>query len=197
MSSVLFVDTETNGLAKDFKKAPDASDNWPRIVEIAWLIQSPARVTLAEERHLIQPDGWEIGASEQIHGISPLMAATNGIPLHKALSKFFYDLVNYEVEEIVAHNITFDRAVISSEMMRLKLTLPTPLQPRRYYCTMEHGTDVAKVPGVHGYKWPSLTELHRFLFKQDFSEAHNALQDVRACARCYWALQDLGDGRVA
>lgn len=193
MSSILFLDTETNGLPKDWKKFPDASDNWPRIVQIAWLIHDPDRSVLTERDFLIQPDGWEIGDSEKIHGITPLMASSSGVPLHKALGQFFYDLVEYYVDEIVAHNLKFDRSVISAEMQRLKLTMPKPAQPRRQYCTMEQGTDVAKIPSVHGYKWPTLTELHRFLFKQDFSEAHNALHDVRACARCYWALRDMGD----
>lgn len=58
---VMFLDTETNGLPKDYKKAPDASDNWPRIVQIAWTLQLDPEREIACRDFIIKPDGWEIG----------------------------------------------------------------------------------------------------------------------------------------
>jgi DNA polymerase-3 subunit alpha len=34
----LIFDTETTGVAKDFKAPPSTGDNWPRIVQLAWSI---------------------------------------------------------------------------------------------------------------------------------------------------------------
>ncbi len=32
----LIFDTETHGLPKDYKASPELSDNWPRVLQIAW-----------------------------------------------------------------------------------------------------------------------------------------------------------------
>ena len=34
----LFFDTETTGLPNDYNASPNQLDNWPRIVQIAWLL---------------------------------------------------------------------------------------------------------------------------------------------------------------
>lgn len=187
MVRALFVDTETNGLPKDWKRPPDASDNWPRIVEMAWTIQAEPQEHALIKQFLIQPNGWEIGESEKIHGISPLEASALGHPIAAVLEQFVSDL--QLVDTVVAHNVAFDRNVIAAEIMRARLKIRrTGLQ---FYCTMEHGTDVVKIPNAYGYKWPSLEELHRHLFRVNFVEAHRAAADVAACARAYWRLQEL------
>lgn len=185
---ILFVDTETNGLPKNYKLAPDRSDNWPRIVQIAWIIMDRPYEITKEQNFIIQPDGWEIGDSEKIHNISPLVASTQGVPIKKALEAFISDLDS--VQLIVAHNTAFDRPVIASELMRANL------RPRKvgygFYCTQQNSTDIVRIPNMYGYKWPSLAEAYRHFFRSDFSEAHNAIADVKACAAVYWKLQELG-----
>ena len=39
---------------------------------------------------------------------------------------------------------------------------------------------------------PKLSELHRILFGTGFEDAHNALADVEATAKCFWKLKELG-----
>jgi tetratricopeptide (TPR) repeat protein len=56
---------------------------------------------------------------------------------------------------------------------------------------MNASTDFCKIPGPYGYKWPNLEELYYKLFQGNFN-AHNALDDLRACAKCFWKLNDLG-----
>ena len=46
-----------------------------------------------------------------------------------------------------------------------------------------------KIPGKYGYKWPTLSELHLKLFDFDFEGAHDALLDVKACAKCLFELE--------
>lgn len=43
-------------------------------------------------------------------------------------------------------------------------------------------------------KWPSLMDLHTYLFSTGFDGAHDALADVLACRRCYYALRAQGIG---
>jgi len=47
--------------------------------------------------------------------------------------------------------------------------------------------------GKYGkYKWPKLMELHTKLFSVGFEEAHDAIADIRATAKCFFELQRLG-----
>jgi DNA polymerase III epsilon subunit-like protein len=69
---------------------------------------------------------------------------------------------------------------------------PNIAEAKKRQCTMQAATDYCRLPGQYGYKWPSLQELHTKLFGQPFEGAHNALVDVRACARCYFELKRLG-----
>lgn len=62
----------------------------------------------------------------------------------------------------------------------------------RQICTMNESTDLCKIPGPYGYKWPKLEELHKHLFGKTFDNAHDALADVRATARCLFELRRRG-----
>jgi len=57
---------------------------------------------------------------------------------------------------------------------------------------MKGSANICKIPGRHGYKWPNLTELHTYLFKKGFEEAHDAEADVKALATCFFELKNRG-----
>jgi len=43
-----------------------------------------------------------------------------------------------------------------------------------------------RIPGkFKDFKWPKLIESYQFLFNESFDGAHDALADVRACARVH------------
>jgi len=51
-------------------------------------------------------------------------------------------------------------------------------------------TPICKIPGKYNdYKWPKLAEAYRHLFNEEIKDAHDALADVRACARIYFELR--------
>ena len=54
----------------------------------------------------------------------------------------------------------------------------------------EATTEYCQLPGKYGYKWPTLSELHIKLFGEDFEGGHDALEDVKACAKCLFELQN-------
>jgi hypothetical protein len=56
---------------------------------------------------------------------------------------------------------------------------------------MKLTTDLCKIPGNYGFKYPNLNELHNFLFNTNFEEAHNAAADIHATAKCFWELKRL------
>ena len=43
-----------------------------------------------------------------------------------------------------------------------------------------------------GLKWPTLQQLYQALFGISLDSSHNAIADVRACAKCFFELERLG-----
>jgi DNA polymerase III subunit epsilon len=70
--------------------------------------------------------------------------------------------------------------------------MPDCILAKNKICTMQATTDFCKIQGPYGYKWPSLPELHFKLFRETFDEAHDAMVDINATARCFWELRKLG-----
>ena len=90
---------------------------------------------------------------------------------------------------LVAHNMQFDEKILGSELLRTGH--PNLVESRARLCTMRSTTEYCGLPGPNGHKWPTLQELHRIVFNEPFEDAHHALADVRACARCYFELKRL------
>ncbi len=188
-SKYLFFDVETTGLPKSWKASVYEVDNWPRIVQLAWVISDKEGAESKERECIIKPDGFRIPkASERVHGISTTQAMAEGEDLKTVLKEFMEDL--NQCQFLVAHNISFDSKVLGAELIRM--TEENPLEVVSQLCTMQLSTNYCKLPGKYGYKWPTLTELHVKLFGTDFEEAHDALVDVQACKRCFVELGRLG-----
>jgi len=57
MSTHLFFDTETTGLPKNWKAPSSAVNNWPRMVQIAWVLADDEGNTLETFSAIIRPEG--------------------------------------------------------------------------------------------------------------------------------------------
>lgn len=184
--AVIFFDTETTGLPKDFKASMADTDNWPRMVQLAWLIQDIQGQTLKERSYIIKPEGFTIpDEAAKIHSITQARALADGSTLRDVMVEFDGDLVSVPLG--VCHNVPFDRSITGAE--RVRLGLPWGFHTA-FKCTMAEGTNMCKLPcGPRGFKDPTLQELHTFLFGVGFEGAHDALVDVKTCARCYWEIQ--------
>ena len=185
----LFFDTETTGLPYyDNISAEAAPDNWPRLVQLSWIITDTEGNITKEMNKFVIPDGFVIPAdATKIHGISTEYAEFWGERLERVLHVFNKSL--RKVDYIICHNTWFDLNVIYGEMKRLNI--PTTIIEKKAYCTMVSGTDLCAIEWEGpGYKWPTLQELHKYLFHKEFSDAHDALADVKAVARCFWEMRD-------
>ena len=186
---LFFFDTETTGLPRDWNAPLRHLENWPRMVQLAWIFCDDAGNELASASRIIRPQGYVIPReAAKIHGITTERALEEGIPLVEAL-----DEVLPHIEQAtfaVAHNISFDEKILGAEFLRLER--PTPFLKKPLYCTMKESTQFCALPGLYGFKYPNLTELHRKLFKKAFADAHDALADVRACKAAYYELRTLG-----
>ncbi len=184
----LIFDTETTGLPKN-KQAPLSDfDNWPRLVQMAWQLHGHSGKLLANENHIVKPDGFTIPFNaEKIHGISTQQALKEGKPLAEILDLFTRDIESTEL--IVGHNILdFDLKIVGSEYLRLGKQ--NPISHIRAIDTQLESTEYCALPGGRGgqFKWPTLLELYTKLFGEGFADAHDAAYDVLATARCFFGL---------
>jgi len=138
---------------------------------------------------IIKPEGFIIPEeAASVHGISTERALKEGVLLNPVLKEFKKGVD--EAKIIVAHNISFDEMIMGAELLRKKHE--HKLFDRPKICTMQSSTDYCKIENEFGYKWPKLIELHHKLFDEGFDGAHDALADVKACARCFFELKKRG-----
>lgn len=185
----LFFDTETTGLPKDWRAPLSDLDNWPRLVQIAWILADGQGNELMRHESIVRPEGFIIPTqASDVHGVTTERALAEGIELDAALEQFVLALK--ESEHLVAHNISYDEKIMGAELLRQGYD--HKLLDKNRICTMHGTTDFCRIPGNYGYKWPRLSELHEILFGQGFDNAHNALADVEAMQRCFFELKKRG-----
>ncbi len=184
----LFFDTETTGLPKNYNASVSDVDNWPRMVQIAWQIYDLEGNMIANESHIIKPEGYIIPKeSSDIHRITTERANNEGEELKLILEQFSKAVSQSQL--IIAHNITFDEKIVGAEFFRKNLS--DPVIQKEKLCTMRTSTDYCQLPSEYGNKWPKLTELHLKLFNETFEDEHDAGADVAACARCFFEMKKL------
>ena len=184
----LIFDTETTGLPKRWDAPVSDTDNWPRSIQIAWQLHDALGNLLDRQDFLIQPEGFNIPYdAEKIHGISTELAREKGHPLDEVLEKFNDALT--KTKFVVGQNVGFDINIMGAEYYRADLKTILGELPVLDTCT-EHTATLCALPGGRGgkFKLPTLTELHQYLFKTPFAEAHNATADVEATTRCFLEL---------
>jgi len=185
----LFFDTETTGLPKNWKAPVTDLNNWPRLVQLAYLFYDKNGNKISGCNHIIKPDGFIIPTdASRIHGISTERANQEGQALLTVLQAF-QSLVN-QAEYLVAHNISFDEKIVGAEFLRNKMI--DSVAAKKKICTMQSTTNFCALDGPYGYKWPKLSELHYKLFRTGYEEAHNAAIDINTTAKCFWELKKLG-----
>jgi DNA polymerase III subunit epsilon len=184
----LIIDCETTGLPKNWKAPATDIDNWPRVIQLAWALYDESSVQMESAIHLVRPSGFVIPEEAQrIHHITTEQALDEGKDLLEVLQALAAAAAKARI--LIAHNVKFDERVISAEYLRLKLSVP--FSDKKRVCTMEQSTNFCQIPGQYGYKWPTLSQLHRKLFGSEVEAAHDAGADVSACARCFFELKNL------
>ena len=187
--SYLIFDTETTGLPKNRGATISDIDNWPRLIQIAWLNCDNSGEILSSSSYIIKPQGFTIPKKTvKIHGISTEIANNIGIELEIVLKRFS-TAIN-QANFLVSHNMSFDEKIVGAEFLRNNI--PNKLFNRPRICTMMSSINYCEISGRYGYKWPSLAELYFKLFNENFKKAHDASIDVDACAKCFFELKNKG-----
>ncbi|KKM67592.1 hypothetical protein LCGC14_1469620 [marine sediment metagenome] len=182
--ATLFFDTETSDKTR---RGEGPGPRQPHIVQLAAVLVDEG--TEGSMCALVRPDGWRVSpGAERVHGISTEQATAEGVPIREAIG-LFHEMAS-RADTLVAHNIEFDRLVVLSEYKRLGME--HPFKGKREFCTMKAATDIVRLPGRYGYKWPTLQEAYRHFTGGEFDGAHDALADVRACRVIYEAIREPG-----
>lgn len=189
MKMYLFVDTETTGLPPN---QPHRLSQWPRMVQLGWLLTDDTGEILRQDSTIIRPDGFKIPQRvTHIHGITTQKAYQTGIPMKDALSRFKEALRFSHV--LIGHNIDYDYHVVKAELSRKKIKNLLDQYPR--FCTMKSPRVIEFCKVMRGDskpKWPGLSELYWHLFNERYHGAHDAYGDAEACAQCFFKLRDMG-----
>lgn len=179
----LFFDTETTGLPKNYKAPYTDTNNWPRIVQLSWLISENSEI-VKESDNIIKVDFPIPVESSRVHGITNEVSLEKGSELGDVLESFLSDVASSDV--LICHNLSFDLAVVQAELLRQQLD---PELNKKMFCTMKSAVEYCKLPGPYGFKWPRLEELYKICFEETLENAHDAMVDVKATFRCFDKLE--------
>lgn len=203
MSTVVILDTETTGFPTTTKHGGVGNYENARMIELAYaVLDVETGRAIKEVSFLIdQPDVQKV-PNTHVHGITEADLRAHGVPLETALLCLSLDL--QDAYTVVAHNMEFDHGVLVSEATlhggNVGDTLKKQLvsvdaddsddirsscssSTSKFLCTMRWGR---KKYGL--CKFPKLTELYEMLNGEPYQQTHRALDDVRACARCFVAM---------
>jgi DNA polymerase III epsilon subunit-like protein len=182
MKTLVF-DTETTGLVH--WGAPPADERHCKLVQLGCILFDEAKNEIATVKTIVIPSVPISEKAEETHGISLEMALELGVSANSAL-EIFCDLVDI-ADVIVAHNMSFDSLVMRHAAY--KAGMPGDIfEGKELRCTKEATTKILRLPkvkGGKGYKWPTLQECMTYFFKENIEGAHDAMVDVRACAKVY------------
>ncbi len=166
----LILDNETTNLIHNSLRPLHKQ---PRVIEFFGLVLTDDEWAEAGTLHSFLDPGTPISAEvTKITGIT--QDAVAGKPKFIEFAPVLKRFIE-ESDVVVAHNLSYDKAVIDFEFSRLKQIVSWPLNR---VCTVE-ATEHFK-----GHRL-NLGALHTELFGAGFEKAHSAEHDVRATARCY------------
>jgi DNA polymerase III epsilon subunit-like protein len=200
MTTTLVFDVETTGLPSKFL------NKYPYITQLSFIIydETTQNIKRIFNSYIAIPEHIRISYRiTEITGITNEKCAKEGISIVDALKIFYQEYCN--ADNIVAHNIQFDKNLILAEFLRNRgdikhdcplwqyLFRPELTNGRqKLYCTMKEGKPLCKIfiQGRFGpfMKNPKLSELHKFLFPgdgEDPKKLHDSLIDTLLCLRCF------------
>jgi len=147
------LDTETTGFAPG------------QICQLSYIVFNESKVLIRFNR-FYKVESVDEGASN-VHGLTvdKLEELSGGLDFSVDIGGVIECLV--AVDKIFIHNSPFDIRFMNAELERLGITFDFD---KKAYCTMNHHTDIIKLPSKNGrgYKWPKLSEtLDYYKISQD------------------------------
>lgn len=192
---VIFLDTETNGLPQNRYAPYTSTEMWPHVIQISWQIVDTVTWNVTkEEDHFLKPRAVWNADAERIHQIPESIATKFGKEPLEVFRKLHSDLLSCNA--IVAHNMSFDKTAIMSELQRLYINKTYDINPVQFWgklnevCTMVKTKQFCGLKFKDGkdFKFPKLNELYLKLFGTEYdisgANLHNAKHDVSCLVMC-------------
>lgn len=176
-NTMVVLDTETTNLP-EISVAPLSSQ--PRIMEFAAIkVDAGTLEEISRTAFLVNPGIPIPSKSTQITGISD--ADVKGAPSFAAcvgkITEFFLG-----ARFLVAHNLPFDRGVLTYELTRIDRVTRFPWPPEQI-CTVENSQDIA------GH-YLSLSDLYTHYFGVSPNQTHRGLGDVEILLKVIRAMRE-------
>lgn len=186
---ILVADTETTDMIRWHE--PPTHPAQPRVVQLGVGLYQPDGKELAAVSLLIDAGRAVAPGAADVHGISNELLSHAGLKPGGPL-RLLEELAGHATLR-VAHNTNFDWRMLDMESLLTGIEL-SRFSQLPSFCTMQATTPICRILKQNprhsaDYKWPKLQEAHYHFFGEFFSGAHDALADVRACARIYFHLQ--------
>jgi len=185
---LLFLDTEASGLPKDWTLPYSATGNWPFSVQVAWLIYKANGTEIKQQNYYIGDSDFEIEPSAtKVHGITRAFLDQNGKSRKEVMTALFEDITKYK-PLIIGHFIQFDTHMVSADFHRANVE--NLLTKENSFCTMVASKHLVQNPAVTFLR---LGQLYEMLFHKEMDEQHNAIEDAKATAACFFELRNRGE----
>ena len=193
IKDILFFDTETTGIPDRSAKWDVDFNEYPHIVQIAWVFGDVA------ESHIIRPDGWEIpDDTVEIHGITTEYAMEHGEAFVFVMDRFI--AFAKKAGLLCGHNIHFDTGIVKANILRElgheyynANDVEQALFKGKRIDTMRSTMKWVDARNSWGkLKFPNLGELYARCFPGETFPAHDALEDTKAVVRCLPVILKMG-----
>lgn len=196
---ILFFDTETTGLPNF--RAPMDDDSQPHLVQLACLLTEDDGTERSSLSLIVNPRAPIPAGASAVHGITDLIADRAGVFNETAVA--MWSRLAERADLLVAHNIRFDMAIMAAAHARHSpgglLKMDKAHAGRARFCTLDAAAPIVNLPptekmvaaGFNKPKPPKLEECIQYFFGETLEGAHDALVDVRACARVFFHLKVL------
>ena len=202
---ILVFDTETTGKIDKYSDLSE-TEKQPHIVQFSYVMYDTDKNNVFLHDNIIKISKDIVISSEcvQIHGITQEKCQNSGVILYDVLRNFHVNMK--EADYIIGHNLEFDVKMLIIELYRLKEESGNDEAYDRMidyfekgkqfnskcFCTMKNTMDICKLENPNKkskeYKYPKLSELHRYLFSYEPKNLHNSLFDVVITLRCFYKL---------
>lgn len=191
----LFLDTETTGLPKKRNADPMDFDNWPYVVEIAWLLTDEFGLQVSGDKYIVKQNVKIPQEAINVHHITNEDMNSKGVAPKRVYKEFLEDIANCEY--IIGHNLDFDLPIIQCELYRNGFDVS--LYEKKHFCTMKAGKDFCYSFDANGRpKNPKLVELFSSLYfnvsSLPIKGTHSALADTLMTYRCFMKMMEQKPG---
>jgi DNA polymerase III epsilon subunit-like protein len=181
VDNYMFVDTETTGTS-----VIEAD-----IVQLAYQIYDKNFKKIKEVIRNVIPERAIISeGAYKIHGIDHNKLLKTGEKFKDVFLDFLKDIQS--VKYVIGHNVKFDINMIENCLKKYNFENNKPFTDKIIEDTGSIGKPICNLKDIRGnIKMPKLEEMYNILFNKKIVNAHNALADVDACAKCYFKIKGI------